>query len=133
MGERPNQPLWLELVKQLERAIGAPIESAVRSDEYFDAVTRLKRATARMTKLAEELTESWLHAFNLPAATDVRRLRVQLSRVERQLNEVAKAIADAEEAGEEPRRRLQRVEQQLNEIAGELAASGDGTPRRDPE
>jgi chemotaxis regulatin CheY-phosphate phosphatase CheZ len=101
----PNQPLWLRAVHRLERAVGTPIESAVRSDAYFDLVTQANRVRARMTKSFEELSEQWLHLFNMPAASEVRRLREQLGRVERQLNRVAKDIADAEDADAAPRPR----------------------------
>ena len=126
MSSKQSQPLWLELVQRFERAIGVPVESALRSDAYFDSITHANRARARLTALAEDLAEQWLHAFNLPAATDVRRLREQLSRVERELIAVGKAVEDAQEAGEEPSRRLERVEAQLTKIAKEL----DGRPPR---
>jgi hypothetical protein len=97
-----GQSPWLELVQRLERAIGEPVESFVRSDTYFDLTTQLKRARARLTERFEQASEEWLHVFNFPAATDVRRLREQLSRLERQVNRIAKDIADREEAAREP-------------------------------
>ncbi|MET0992644.1 MAG: hypothetical protein ABWY20_00555, partial [Mycobacterium sp.] len=113
----PAQPLWVRLVREFERTIAAPVEAAVRSDEYFDLVTQLNRARAHVTKTVESISEEWLHLFNLPAATDLRKVREQVSRVERQLNKVAKALADSDEVNEEPRRQLARLEQQLAEIA----------------
>jgi uncharacterized membrane protein YccC len=90
------------MVQRFERAIGEPVESFVRSDAYFDLMTQLKRARTRMRQSFEQMSEEWLHFFNVPAATDVRRLREQLSRVERQVNRMAKDIADREEAAREP-------------------------------
>ena len=53
----------------------------------------------------EHLAERWLHMFNVPAATDVRRLREQLSRLERQVERMANDLADrTEPAGEPPPR-----------------------------
>jgi hypothetical protein len=91
-------PLWLEAIRRFERAVGVPVESAVRSDAYFDVVTQANRVRARMTKSFEDVTEQWLHLFNMPAASEVRRLREQLARVERQVNRVAKELTDREEA-----------------------------------
>jgi hypothetical protein len=91
-------PLWLEAIRRLERAVGVPVESAVRSDAYFEVVTQANRVRARMTKSFEDVTEQWLHLFNMPAASEVRRLREQLARVERQVNRVAKGLTDREEA-----------------------------------
>jgi septal ring factor EnvC (AmiA/AmiB activator) len=118
----PAEPLWVRLVHEFERSIAAPVEAAVRSDEYFDLVTQLNRARAHVTKTVESLSEEWLHLFNLPAATDLRRVREQLSRVERQLNKVAKTLGDSDEANEEPRRQLAQLERQMAEIAKMLGA-----------
>lgn len=124
----PAQPLWVRLVHELERSIAAPVEAAVRSDEYFDLVAQLNRARAHVTKTVESISEEWLHLFNLPAATDLRRVREQLSRVERQLNKVAKTLGDSDEAKEEPRRQLAQLERQLAEIAERLGA-GNARPK----
>jgi chromosome segregation ATPase len=119
-------------VHEFERVIGRPVEAAVRSDEYFDVVTQLNRARARAAKTIESVSEEWLHLFNLPAATDLRALREQLMRIERQLNKVAKALGDSDEANDEPRRQLAQLEQQLAEIAKTLGAgpTRPQTPRR---
>jgi hypothetical protein len=98
-------PAWLEAIRRLERAVGVPIESAVRTDQYFDLVTQANRVRARATRTFEDLSEQWLHLFNVPAASEVRRLREQLSRVERQLNRVAKDLADRNEEQEAAARR----------------------------
>jgi hypothetical protein len=94
-------PSWLEWVQKWERSIGEPVEQFVRSDAYFDLMTQVKRTRAQVTRKVEGAWEEWLHLFNLPAATDVRRLREQLSRLERQVNRIAKDLADREEAAHE--------------------------------
>src|SRR5262245_34459191 len=95
----------LEWIQKWERAIGEPVEQFVRSDAYFDAMTQVNRARTQLTKRFEGMWEEWLHLFNMPAATDVRRLREQVSRLERQVNRIAKDLDDREEeAREQPRR-----------------------------
>jgi hypothetical protein len=89
-----KQPLWLRTVHRLERAIGEPVEAAVRSDTYFDLVTKATRATATVKGMAEGASRKWLHLFNLPASTDVRRMREQLTRVERRLNQLTEEVAE---------------------------------------
>jgi hypothetical protein len=103
MPAKEDPPLWLQAIHRFERAIGVPVESAVRSDAYFDFMTEANRVRARLTRAFEETSEELLHRFNLPAGTDVRRLREQLARVERQLTKVAKDLADLEQAAGEPR------------------------------
>jgi hypothetical protein len=95
-------PLWLKAVHRLERAIGEPIEAAVRTDTYFDVVTMATRATRRAQRTVVGTSTRMLHLFNLPAGTDVRRLREQLSRVERRLNQLTDEVAELD--GAPPRR-----------------------------
>jgi hypothetical protein len=91
-----RQPLWLRAVYRLERAIGEPIEAAVRTDTYFDVVAHAARAHARATGAAEGLSRRCLHLLNLPAGTDVRRVREQLARMERRLATLSDEIAALE-------------------------------------
>lgn len=92
MTEKPTPPRWLQLILRFERAIGVPVESAVKSDEYFDLITHANRTRARLIKLAEGWTQETFRVLNLPAGSEVRKLREQLSRVERQLAEIAKNL-----------------------------------------
>jgi len=94
-----DQPLWLKLVLRFERAIGVPVESAVRSDAYFDLLTHANRTRARLTELAEGWSQEGLNRLNLPAGSDVRQLREQLARIERRLGEIAKDIEKHNRAG----------------------------------
>jgi hypothetical protein len=89
-----NQPLWLKAVHKLERAVGEPIEAAVRTDTYFDVVTVARRATAKARRTVVGTSTRVLHLFNLPADDDVRRLREQLSRVERRLDQLAHDVSE---------------------------------------
>ena len=91
-----SAPLWLRAVHRLERAIGEPIEAAVRTDTYFDVVAHATRARSLATGAAEGVSRRCLHLLNLPAGTDVRRLREQLARMERRLQ----VLTDELEAGD---------------------------------
>lgn len=87
-------PLWLKLVLRAERAVGARVESAVHSDTYFDALTELKRARAQLSRRVEGASRRILHLANLPAGTDIRRVREQLARMERRIVELSKELDD---------------------------------------
>lgn len=102
MTKKQQPPSWLELVQRLERAVGEPVEGLVRSDAYFDVMTHVNRARARFTRSFEEVAEQWLHLWNVPAASDVRRLREQLGRLERQVERMANDLADQAEGSREP-------------------------------
>ena len=94
-------PLWLKLVLRAERAIGSRVESAVHSDAYFDLISELNRSSARLSGAAEGVSRRLLHLLNLPAGTDIRRVREQLARMERRIVEVSKEL-DEQRAAREP-------------------------------
>lgn len=93
MAEKQEPPLWLDAVRKFERAIGGPVESFVTSDAYFDAMTHLKRAQSQVQSLVEDVTKDVYRMLNIPTGSDVRKLREQLSRMERQLDALSKELA----------------------------------------
>src|SRR4051812_49887657 len=95
----PNQPLWLRTVHRVARTIGGPVESVVRSDTYFDTVAKVSRVRRKAINAVEGVSRRGLHLLNLPAGTDVRRMREQLSRVERRLDQLSYDVADLDDDG----------------------------------
>jgi hypothetical protein len=89
------------MVLKVERTVGEPIEAAVRSDTYFDLVSTTTRVRRKVGGAAEGVSRRCLHLLNLPAGSDIRRLRQQLARMERRLNELSNDVAELDEA--EPR------------------------------
>ena len=111
MAAANDRPGWLGTVLKLERAIGSRLESVVTSDEYFEFTAHANRARKRFSETFEAVQEEWLHLLNLPAGTDVRRLREQLSRVERELEALTLSLADEDQAKAErpkPKPRLRK-------------------------
>ena len=95
-----NRPLWLRVILRVERTIGEPIESAVRSDTYFDLVSKTTRVRRKVTGTAEGVSRRCLHLLNLPAGSDIRGMRQQLARMERRLNKLSHDVAELD--GNEP-------------------------------
>jgi hypothetical protein len=96
--ENDTKPTWFDTVRKWERKIGQPIERVVTSDGFFDAVTQAKRMQAEIGKQFESMTEDWFRMLNVPAGSEIRRLREQLGRMERTLERMANELADAEAA-----------------------------------
>ena len=92
----PGQPLWLKAVYKLERAVGTRVEAVVRSDTYFDLVATTQRSQKQARALAEGVSRRCLHLLNLPAGSDVTRLRDQLGRMDRRLSSIQKELAELE-------------------------------------
>ena len=97
-----DQPRWLQMIYRLERAVGTQVEAFVTSDAYFDLLAQATKTQRRLMNATESLSREWLHLWNIPASSDVRRLREQLSRVERTLADVAKEVADRDQNGARP-------------------------------
>jgi hypothetical protein len=95
-----DAPLWLKLVLRLERAVGSPVEAAVRSDTYFDVVAELNRGSRRLSNAVESVSKRGLHLLNLPAGTDIRRVREQLARLDRRMLQISKELEQLERARE---------------------------------
>jgi hypothetical protein len=90
-------PLWLQAVHRLERAIGEPVETVVRSDLYFDTVATVSRVRRKAIGAVEGVSRRGLHLFNLPAGTDIRRMREQLARMERRLNQLSEDVGELDD------------------------------------
>jgi hypothetical protein len=87
---------WLKLVLRLERAVAGPVEAAVHSDAYFDVVAEMNRGTRRLADAVESLSKRGLHLLNLPAGSDIRRVREQLARMDRRLLQISKELEQLE-------------------------------------
>ena len=70
----------------------------MHSDTYFDLVTELNRGTRRLTDAVESVSKRGLHLLNLPAGTDIRRVREQLARMDRRLLQITKELEQLERA-----------------------------------
>src|SRR3954451_20710367 len=100
-----NKPLWLRGVLRVERTIGGPVESVVRSDRYFDAAAKVSKVRRKAINVVEGVSRKGLHLVNLPAGTDVRRMREQLSRMERRLDQLSYDVAELDD-DEIPRKQV---------------------------
>ena len=89
-----SRPLWLTAVLRVERAVGQRVEAAVRSETYFDVVSSANRLQSSVKGRAEHASRRCLHLLNIPAGTDVRKVREQLARMERRLNQLAEDVED---------------------------------------
>lgn len=92
---RPPSPFWLDAIRRFERAIGVPVERAVTSETYFDLLPLARRAMAQVEETVASATDEWYKLMNFPSGNDVRQMRTQLARMERQLQRLAKELEDA--------------------------------------
>ncbi|HEX6349114.1 MAG TPA: hypothetical protein VF160_06955 [Candidatus Dormibacteraeota bacterium] len=84
--ERPGWRPWFDWA---ERALGARLEYATRTDEFAGFVTFSKRAEAAARRLYLEWTADALHRANIPAWSDLLRLSEQVSGLEKRVRDLS--------------------------------------------
>ena len=75
----------------------------MRTETYFDLMTKVTRTTKTAKRTVVGTSTRALHVLNLPASSDIRGLREQLSRMERRINQLSENVAELEDAP--PRRK----------------------------
>jgi len=102
-----STPLWRQVYNSWEQAVTPGLQQVTASNGFRDLMAMGMKANADLTREIERASRQWLHLWNLPAATDVRRLRQQVSGLERELlamrNELERAGAERQ-AGASPTR-----------------------------
>lgn len=73
----------------VEAQITPRVESAVHSPEFAAAVTVVVRARAQVGRGIDSVNARLWHLINLPAGTDVKRLRRQLGSLDREVRQLA--------------------------------------------
>lgn len=98
-------PLWRRVVEQVDGAVTPAVNALMRSDELAALVTEVTRLRRAVEKKVDGASRRALHALNLPAATDVHRLLVQIGALQHELRTFhAAAHAGDDPADHAPRR-----------------------------
>jgi hypothetical protein len=82
-------PPWRRLYDALEQAVGPRLESLVRTEEFVRAVALAQSAQATARQQAATVSARLWHLVNLPAGTDVARLRAQLGALDREVRRLS--------------------------------------------
>jgi len=113
----PAVPLWRQAFDAAERAVTPRAETFVRTPTFHIGVALLRRAENAVRDSARGLTTRAWHLVNLPAGSDVSRLRAQIGALDREVRRLGLQL-------EAERRRSGRAENGPNETTTE---DRDGT------
>jgi hypothetical protein len=81
----PAAPLWRQAFDKAERAVAPRAENLVRT-EYFALGTALVRRAQNLAgRSVQGLTARAWHLVNLPAGSDISRLRAQIGSLDREV------------------------------------------------
>ena len=92
-----SRPLWRSAFDAAERAVGPRLERGVQTGTFADALALATRSQAGVRRLLERRTRQVWHLVNLPAGSDVRRLRADVLRLQRELTAL-RELLDEEQA-----------------------------------
>jgi hypothetical protein len=90
----PLPPWWRRIYDTVEKPLGDALAAGARSGAFGDAMALSIRVPRRVQKEVERRTRHILHFANLPTATDVRRLTVQVTLIQREVRSLARAVEE---------------------------------------
>jgi hypothetical protein len=79
------QPLWRRLYDIAERAVAPRVESVVRTEHFARGAALCSRMQATTRTQVAALSARVWHLANLPAGTDIDRLRSQIGALDREV------------------------------------------------
>jgi len=88
----PDKPLLWRAFDAAEKAIAPRLEDAVRSGAFLQGLGLAARAQARLRRDLEARSRRIWHLVNLPAGSDVTRLRRQVAELDRELQRVTTTL-----------------------------------------
>jgi hypothetical protein len=93
-------PGWRRVYDSAERAVAPHADALVRSEEFARATAGLLGVRRELGRRLDRLTARAWHLVNLPAGTDVQRLRAQVGALDREVRRLTVQL-DAARAREE--------------------------------
>jgi hypothetical protein len=95
----PGPPLWRQAFDAAERAVTPRAEDLVRTDAFNVGVSLARRAQTVAKDTARGLTARAWHLINLPAGSDVSRLRAQIGSLDREVRRLSLQLEAAQRRG----------------------------------
>jgi hypothetical protein len=81
----PPRPVWRQVFDLAERAVTPHLESLVRTDHFARGAAIATKAQTYARDQVNGLSARLWHLVNLPAATDLARLRAQVGALDREV------------------------------------------------
>jgi hypothetical protein len=96
-----DRTAWRQVFDAAERAVTPRVEALVRTAEFSKgAAIAMRLKAAAQTRAADMSSRVW-HTLNLPAGTDIVRLRTQLGAMDRELRRLGMRLEQRQSDGPE--------------------------------
>ena len=83
---------WRQMYNEWEKAVAPGLEQLTSSDAFRDMMAVGMQISRSVMSETEKLSRQWLHMWNLPAAGDVRKLRRQISSLDREVQALRRSL-----------------------------------------
>jgi hypothetical protein len=84
-----DTPGWRRAFDAVDRTVSPRVESLVHSDEFAQTTALIARTRRLAGRRVNAVTASVWHLMNLPASTDVQRLRRQVGELDREIRRLS--------------------------------------------
>ena len=103
-----GDPLWLRAFMAVEGALGPRVEEIVHGPAFSTAVVVVQKVQSGVSSAVERRTRRVWHLVNLPAGSDVRKLRNQIGDLDHEVRLLRGAVeGEARKRSREARRAQQ--------------------------
>jgi hypothetical protein len=101
---KPAPPLWRQAFDAAERTVAPRAENLVRTPYFALGVALVRRAQGAARDSVQDITARAWHLVNLPAGSDVTRLRGQIGALDREVRRLTLQLeSERRRAGSTPR------------------------------
>jgi TolA-binding protein len=118
--------LWRQAFDTAEKFVAPKLESVVRTDQFAQATALGLRAQAALTRRANDVAAKVWHLVNLPAGTDVLRLRAQVGALDREVRRLTLALEQQQQHQQEQQLHESHNSRQPDERTEDAAADKPG-------
>jgi hypothetical protein len=87
-----DKPLWRRGFDTVEQAAAPHLERAVQSGGFAEAVVLLQHGSKGLRRRVDGVSRAAWHLLNLPAGTDVKRLRRQVASLDHEVRLLRQAL-----------------------------------------
>jgi hypothetical protein len=131
----PGAPRWRQLYDTVDKAVTPRAEAFVRTETFAQGAAVVQRAQKLARDTARGATARAWHLLNLPAGSDVSRLRAQIGALDREVRRLTVQLETERRRGSRPATDTTTTTSQPSEDRdGERAQSAgrtrSGTTRR---
>jgi len=98
----PGTPLWRQAFDAAEKRVTPHAESLVRTPQFATGIGLLRRAQNLAKDTARGVSARAWHLVNLPAGTDLARLRAQIGALDREVRRLTVQLETERRRGTAP-------------------------------